>query len=75
MEREITKIRVPTDVTEAHIQEAADMREGLYGDRRLPWEEVIDRLEGYTEDWGDQMDSPAIRYLQQQVRRELRGRT
>ena len=74
MEREWVEIREAEDVTADHINEAADMREGLYGGDPLPWSEVIDKLEGYREDWGDKMDSPAIKHLQREVRKLLRER-
>lgn len=68
------EIRTAEDVTPAHISEAADMREGLYGGSPLSWSEVIDKLEGYREDWGSDMESPAIKHLQREVRRVLRER-
>ena len=68
-------IRTVEDVTAGHIEEAADMRGGLYGGKPLSWMEVIDKLEGYDDDWGSSMESPAIKYLQREVRRELRERT
>ena len=71
---EWTEIREAKDVTPAHIEEAADMREGLYGGYPLSWDDVISRLEGYREDWGSEMDSPAIKHLQREVRRLLRER-
>lgn len=68
------EIREAGDVTEAHIEEAADLREGLYGGERVPWNEVIDRIEASDEDWGTTMDSPAIKHLQRETNRVLRER-
>lgn len=67
-------IRESADVTEAHIEDAADMREGLYGGVPSTWTEVIDRLESDREDWGSDMLSPAILHLQRETRRVLRER-
>jgi len=70
----LKEIKDAADVTPAHIEEAADMREGQYGGYPLPWEEIIDRLQTYDEEWGSTMDSPAIKYLQSETRRVLRER-
>ena len=66
------EIREASDVTEAHIAEAMDCRSGLYGGDRLSWDETISRIEGYREDWGSSMESPAIRYLKREVNKRLR---
>jgi hypothetical protein len=62
------KIRFAGDVTDDHVAEAKDMRDGLYGDGPLPWDEVIDRIEAADEDWGDSMESKAIKELKRRVR-------
>lgn len=72
---EYKEIREPGDVTQAHIEEAAEMREGIYGGVPLDWQEVIDRLETSDEDWGSSMESSAIKYLQKEVRKLLRERS
>lgn len=74
MDHEYVEIRTAEDVTPAHIEAAADMREGIYGGIPLSWGEVIDKLEGYREDWGSEMDSPAIKHLQREVRKLLKER-
>lgn len=68
------EIRLASDVTEAHIEEAADCREGLYGGVPLDWHDTIAQVEGRDEDWGDSMESEAIRYLQRETRKRLRER-
>jgi hypothetical protein len=68
------EIRQPGDVTTEHVEEAASMRAGEYGGEVIPWDEIIDRLErGTDDDWGSQADSPAIKYLQREVRALLRA--
>ena len=62
------EIRFASDITEEHVQEAADMRSGLYGGEVLSWDDVIDRLESSDEDWGNSMDSEAIKALKRRVR-------
>jgi hypothetical protein len=66
------EIREPEDVTEANIEEAVEMRQGIYGGVPLSWEDVIYRLETSDEDWGSSMESPAIKHLQKEVRRRIR---
>ncbi len=68
------EIRQESDVTAEHIEEAADLREGLYGGEPVSWYETIDRIEASGEDWGQSMDTPAIKYLQRETRRVLRER-
>ncbi len=68
------EIRDREDVTDTHVEEAADCREGLYGGVPLTWDEVISRVEGRNEDWGSSMDSPAIRELQRRTRLLLKER-
>jgi hypothetical protein len=70
----VKEIREPGDVTEAHIEEAAEMRDGIYGGVPLDWHEVIYKLETLDEDWGDSMESPAIKHLQREVRKLLKER-
>lgn len=72
MDREWNEIREAADVTEAHIEEAVDMRSGLYGGVKLPWQDVISQLESGDDDWGDSMESPAIKHLQREVNRRIR---
>jgi hypothetical protein len=74
MAAEYRPIRTAEDVTAAHIETAADCREGLYGGEKLSWLEVIDRVEASDEDWGSDMTSPAIKHLQREVRRVLSER-
>lgn len=71
---EYREIRTADDVTDDHIETAADCREGLYGGEKLDWLETIDWIEGRDEDWGSDMESPAIKHLQREVRRVLRER-
>jgi len=66
------EIREPGDVTETHIEDAVAMRLGEGGWEKMSWEDVIDRLEGLGEDWGNDMSSPAIKHLQREVRRAIR---
>ena len=73
--REIKRIETAEDITQQHINDAADMRESEYGGRHLTWEEVIYKLETSTEDWGDSMESPAIKHLQKEVKKVLKERT
>lgn len=73
---EYKDIRTADDITDDHVQEAADARQGAYGDRPATWEEVIDRLEKWSgEDWGTDMHSEAIRALKRRVNKELGIRT
>lgn len=69
----VRAIRNPADVTADHIEDAASMRAGEYGGEPLSWDEVIDRIESGDEDWGNSMDSPAIKHLQREVRKLLRA--
>lgn len=66
------QIKEASDVTPEMIEEAADMRSGLYGGYRLGWGEIVDRLETSDTDWGSSMESPAIKHLQRSVRERLR---
>lgn len=75
------EVRVAADVTEQDILDACSMREPLYGengDRPKPWPDVIDSLESYDfatdtyVDWGDSMESEAIRYLKREVNRRMK---
>ena len=68
------EIREPSDVTQAHIEEAADMRQGAYGGVRLSWNDVIDKLEASDEDWGSDMTSPAITHLKRETNKLVRER-
>jgi len=74
MAAEYRLILTANDVTDAHIETAADCREGLYGGEKLPWLEVIDRVEASDEDWGSDMSSPAIKHLKREVAKILRER-
>ncbi len=73
-DRTYVEIRDASDVTDAHVEEAADCREGLYGGEPLTWLEVIDRVEGRDEDWGSDMSSPAVKELQRRTRLLLKER-
>ena len=72
---EFREIRDRQDVTDDHVEEAADMREGMYGGERLDWDDIIDKLERNSgEDWGSEATSPAIIELKRRVRALLRER-
>lgn len=75
MDTEWTEIRTAEDVTEAHVTQAADLREAEFGGSKLSWDEVVTKLEKYNdEDWGSEMTSPAIKHLQREVRKVLKDR-
>lgn len=63
------------DVTEELVNMTMDIVDGFYGEQRIDWEDVLDRLErqqladGRGIDFGDQMVSPAIGRLQREVRK------
>lgn len=68
-------IRLAADITDEHVQAAADEREGWQGEPPTRWTDVIDRLERDSgEDWGSDPDSEAIRELKRRVRLELYAR-
>lgn len=68
----------PDDVTETVIEEGQNIVEGWYMDCPIEWEDLVNRLEEYLLGKGpdgrdlvfdDQMDGPALRKLQRELRR------
>lgn len=57
-----------SDVDDALIEDALDIADGWYSEGPIDWEDLIDRLEGTTLDFGVNMDSQAIRKIQREVR-------
>lgn len=58
------------DVTADLLKTAEDVFEGFFDDDQpIDWGGFIDRLERWSErDWGNQIDSPAIRKVQRHIR-------
>lgn len=66
--------RTADDVTEELVQQAVDVVDGWYAERRIDWEDVYDRLEKHTLedgrgiDLGGDLGSPALVALKRRVR-------
>lgn len=67
-ERSITEL---VDVTQDVLDAAESVHDGWYADAgRVEWDDFIDRLEGQLDaDFGDDMQSPAIRKIQAHIRK------
>lgn len=63
------------DVPEELLDRAVDVADSWYGDGRIDWVDVLDRLDGFEAsdgtclDLGDNLTSPAIRKIKSHVRR------
>lgn len=75
-----TSPRQAADVTTELVELVYGYAEAPMGGHMLTWEELWDRTDGArlndgsTLDWGDQLDTPAMRKVQREVRRLLRER-
>ena len=73
-----TEVTAATHVTDEVMDYARSIVEGWYNEGRVDWEGVWDRMDGSrlndgtTLDLGGQMDSPAMRKIQRQIRKEFR---
>lgn len=73
-----TPVTEASQVTEEVMQAARDIVEGWYNEGRVDWENVWDRMDGTTLndgsrlDLGGQTDTPAMRKIQRQIRKEFR---
>lgn len=75
----VTDVIEAADVTEEILDMAEEYADGFY-DGRIDWQDLVDRhLDGaYLDDgtrtnYGDDYDSPAIRKIQRETRKRLRG--
>lgn len=75
-----TTIVTAEDVTEEVLEMAWSVIEGWYqgGDRKIDWESVWDRMDGYVMkdgseiDMGGEVDTPAMRKIQREIRKMIR---
>ena len=75
-----TTIVTAEDVTEEVLEMAWSVIEGWFGsgDKKIDWESVWDRLDGYVMkdgseiDMGGEMDTPAMRKIQREIRKMIR---
>ena len=73
-EKRYTSPTIRQDVTEEMVTMAEEIVSGWYDEGRIDWEDVWDRMEKYPLEDGSRLDmgtdlgSPALRYIQSQVR-------
>lgn len=75
-----TTIVTTEDVTQEVLDMAWSVIEGWFdsGDKKIDWESVWDRMEGYplgdgtVVDMGGEFDSPAMRKIQREMRKIIR---
>lgn len=73
-----TTVSSASDVTEEIMEVARGVVDGWYGEGRIDWEDVWDRMDGTlledgtTLDMGNEDDTPAMRKIKKAINQERR---